>query len=94
MREAIHRKSSLLNMVKQKYEQVQYVRLSFDELCINAQVLSSGNARTSVSPQIQLSIAALAEGTKGVDGATAELHSTTYKLVIRWAALPPLTVSL
>ena len=28
MREAIHRKSSLLNVVKQKYEQVQCLRLS------------------------------------------------------------------
>jgi hypothetical protein len=34
MREAIHRKSSLLNVVKQKYEQVQSVLLSVDESCI------------------------------------------------------------
>jgi hypothetical protein len=55
-------------------------------------VLSSSNARTPVPPQIQLSIAALAEGTKGVDGATAELHSTTYKLVISTVGcLLPLT---
>jgi hypothetical protein len=35
MREAIHRKSSLLNVVKQKYEQVQCIRLSVDESCIS-----------------------------------------------------------